>query len=490
MPNTKISNLNQLTIVEALEGLKKKQFSAEELTKACLARIKEVDEKIKAFITVCTKEALEQAKRTDKLIKTDPQIFNKKPLLGIPIALKDIYCTKNIKTTAGSKVLENYLPQYDATVVNRLKKAGVVIIGKTNLDAWAHGASGENSDFFPTKNPWDLTRVPGGSSSGSAAAVSADSCLMACGTDTGGSIRYPAGFCNLVGLKPTYGRVSRYGIIAMASSLDSIGHLTKIVEDSALILSVTAGKDPHDATTPNEKVPDYIKSLRSLKSSKSLKESLKGLRVGIPKEYFTSGIDKEIKSAINGVVKTLEKSGCQVKEVSLPSTKYALAVYYIIQPAEVSSNLARYDGIRYGFKRSHFGDEAKRRIMLGTYTLSAGYYDAYYLKAMKVRSLIADDFNKVFKDVDLLITPVSPTPPFKLGEKVNDPLTMYLCDIFMSSASLAGVPVLAVPCGFTKTNLPIGMQIIAPQFKEDLLFKVGHHYQEITDWHLRKPKLA
>jgi len=472
-------SLTDLSIAEAKKGLKENKFSAKELVSACLKQIKKTEPKVNAYITVCQEKTLKQAQAKDKLIKKDKEVFQKKPLLGIPIALKDIYSTKQIKTTAGSKVLENYIPVYDATVVKKLKKAGAIIIGKTNLDAWAHGASGENSQFGPTHNPWDLKKVPGGSSSGSAAAVAARTCLAAGGTDTGGSIRYPAGFCNLVGLKPTYGRVSRYGIIAMASSLDSIGHLTKTVQDSALVLSVTAGKDNQDGTTSPKKVTDYLENIDKL--------DLKKIKIGIPKEYFTTGIKKEVKELVEKAVRFFQKKGVRIKKVSLPHTEYAIAAYYIIQPAEVSSNLARYDGIRFGFKRKKFADEAKRRIMLGTYTLSAGYYQAYYLKAMKIRSLISNDFRKAFQEVDLLLTPTSPTPPFDLGEKAGDPLSMYLCDIFMSPASLAGLPALAVPCGFTASNLPVGMQLIAPQFSEDLLFKIGHFYQKSTDWHKKKP---
>lgn len=474
-------SLNQLTITEAIKGLKEKKFSSQELVKSCLNQIKKFDHKIKAFLTVCDKLALKKAKRVDELIKKDSLVFDYKPLLGIPIALKDLFCTKGIRTTAGSKVLENYIPIYDATVVKRLKNAGAIIIGKTNLDAWAHGSSGENSDFFPSCNPWDLKKVPGGSSSGSAVAVASDECLMATGTDTGGSIRLPASFCNVAGLKPTYGRVSRYGIIAMVSSLDSIGHFTKTVEDSALILRITAGQDKFDATTPIVPVPNYLKKIR---------KKQKKIKIGLPNEYFGKGVSKEIKRAVEKAAKILEDNGFSFEEINLSLTKYACAVYYIIQPAEVSSNLARYDGIRYGNFRKSFGSEAKRRIMLGTYTLSAGYYEAYYLKAMKVRSLIIKDFTKAFNKVDLLLAPVSPTPPFNLGEKINDPLKMYLSDILTISVNLAGLPALAIPCGFTKSNLPIGMQIIGPQFSEDLLFRVGYAYQKITDWHKRKPKLA
>lgn len=488
--------LNELTIVEAIKGLKEKKFSAVELTQACLDRIKEVDNKIKAFITACEKEALEQAKKTDKLIKTNPQCFKEKPLLGIPIGIKDLYLTNGIKTTAGSKVLEDYIPQYDATTVKRLKKAGIVIIGKTNLDAWGHGSSGENSDFFATRNPWNLDYVPGGSSSGSGAAVSSGECLGATGTDTGSSIRLPASFCNLTGLKPTYGRVSRYGIVAMASSLDSPGCITKTVEDHALMFGVMAGNDIFDATTPKVKVLDYIKSLRSLK------KNLKGLKIGIPKEYFIKGIDNSVKSAVKKAIEEFKNFGAKITDISLPHTKYSIPTYYILVSSEISSNLARYDGIRYGFNRKRFGDEAKRRIMLGTYSLSAGYYDAFYLKAQKVRTLIKNDFEKAFKKVDVLIAPTSPMPPFRIGEKVNNPLTMYLSDILLCPINLAGVPALNIPCGFTqhhfanknsagftKNNLPIGMQIIGPQFSEELLFKVGHAYQQITDWHKKRPKI-
>ncbi len=470
--------LNQLTIKQAQTGLKKGQFSALDLTQACLKQIKAVDKKINAFITVCDKEALGQAKEADQLLK-DSSILKQKPLLGIPLAIKDIFCTKGIRTTAASKVLEDYLSVYDATVVKKLKEAGIVILGKANMDAWAHGSSGENSDFGVTKNPWDLGCVPGGSSSGSAAAVAAAMCLGATGTDTGGSIRLPASFCNLVGLKPTYGRVSRYGVIAMASSLDAIGHLTQDVTDSALILNVTAGQDPHDATTLPAKVPDY---------TQSLKKGVKGLKIGFPKEYFQKGIDREVEKKIREALKKLESLGAKVQEVSLSHTQYALAVYYLIQPSEVSSNLARYDGIRFGFPRKRFGEEAKRRIMLGTFALSTGYYEAYYLKAMQVRTLIKEDFEKAFKRVDVLVAPVSPTPPFKLGEKADDPLKMYLSDVLAVTANLAGIPGLSVPAGFVN-DLPVGMQILGPQFSEALLFQVGYTYEQATNWQKRKPKI-
>ncbi len=460
--------INQLTISEAQKGLKEKKFSSVELVKACLEEIKSKNPEINAFITVCENEALEQAKEADKIISHQPLAISHQPLLGIPIAVKDNFCTKGIKTTAGSNVLKNFIPVYDATVVDKLKKAGAIIIGKTNMDAWAHGSSGENSDFGPTKNPFDESRVPGGSSSGSAACVAANMALAATGTDTGGSIRLPASFCHLVGLKPTYGRVSRYGIVAMASSLDAVGHLTKNVEDSAKILNITAGHDDYDATTPNQPVPDY---------EKNLNKAIKGLKLGVPKEYFCSGLNEEIKQKINEALVQLNKLGVEIVDVSLPHSQYALATYYIIQPSEVSSNLARYDGIRYGFDRQSFSDEAKRRIMLGTYTLSSGYYEAYYLKAMQVRTLIKKDFDEVFKKVDVLLTPVSPNLPFKIGEKIANPLQMYLSDVYTVTSNLAGIPGLSLPLGLVD-NLPVGMQILGPQFSEELLFRVGYHYEQ------------
>lgn len=475
----KDADITNLTIQKATELLSSKQVKAKELAQASIKRAKELNAKLNSFITISEDFALAQAEKVDQLI-ADNQNLN--PLAGIPIGVKDIYSTKGIKTTAGSNVLKNYVPVYDATAISRLKDVGAALAGKTNLDAWAHGSSGENSDFGPTKNPYDLIRVPGGSSSGSAAAVASSACLAATGTDTGGSIRLPAAFCNLVGLKPTYGRVSRYGVIAMASSLDSIGHFTKTVYDNALFLNVTAGQDPFDATTSKAIVDDYTKDIG---------KGVKSLRIGIPKEYFRD-LDAKIKEATLKAVKTLEKLGAKIEEVSLPHTQYGVATYYIIQPSEVSSNLARYDGIRFGQTREAFGAEAKRRIILGTYTLSAGYYGAYYLKAMKVRRLIKEDFDKVFNPptagVDVLICPTSPTLPFKLGEKVNDPLQMYLSDIFTVTQNLAGVPSLNVPCGFIQ-DLPVGMQIVGPHFSEKLLYQVGHAYEQQTKWYERKPKL-
>lgn len=478
-----MNKLNELTIKEAKEGLRSKKFSSVELTTACLDQIKKHNKDLNAFITVTEKDALEQAKKADAQISNlTIEQFNNYPLLGIPIALKDLFSTKGIKTTAGSKVLENYIPPYDATVVRKLKDAGAVIIGKTNLDAWAHGSSGENSDFGPTKNPWNKDYVPGGSSSGSAASVASDMCLAATGTDTGGSIRLPASFNNVVGLKPTYGRVSRYGIIAMASSLDSIGHFTKTVEDSALFLNITAEKDPMDATTLEKNYT--VKPFNQIK-------------IGVDPDFFSKHIEIEsvnlLTDALN-VFLELKNSSVDyyVPDLSLPHQKYGIECYYIIQTAEVSSNLARYDGIRFGNGRDAFGDEAKRRIMLGTYTLSAGYYDEYYKKAMQVRTLIKQDFDKAFEKVDVIITPISPTPPWKLGEKTNDPLSMYLSDKFTVTANLAGIPALSIPIGFTSKGLPVGLQILGPHFSEEMLFNVGRAYEDATKdepWRKLKPKL-
>lgn len=468
-------DLNKLTITEALEGLQSKKFSAIELTTACLDKIEQANEKLNAFITISKDEALQQAEQADEKIKNDQAA----PLLGIPIALKDIFSTKGIQTTAASNVLKGYIPPYDATVVKKLKDAGAVLVGKTNLDAWAHGSSGENSDFGPAKNPYNTEYVPGGSSSGSAVAVAADMCIAATGTDTGGSIRLPASFTNTVGLKPTYGRVSRNGIIAMASSLDSIGHFTKTVEDSARFLQITAGHDTMDATTPQKEIPNYLENL---------KKGINGLKIGKPKEYLVEGLSSEVMQNYEESLKILEKLGAEIVEVSLPHTKYGIAVYYIVQPAEVSSNLARYDGIRYGHERSTFGAEAKRRIMLGTYTLSAGYYDAYYKKAMKVRTLICRDFEDAYKSVDTIVAPVSPTPPWKIGEKENDPLKMYLSDVLTVTGNLAGIPGLTVPSGFIN-GLPTGIQFLGPQFSEGILFTTAHAFEQETQFYKQKPTI-
>lgn len=468
-------DLSTITLTSALDSLKNKEFSAVQLTQAYLDRIEKLNPTLNAFLTVTKEEALESAEKADK----SRQAGEQKPLLGIPVALKDLFVTKDIRTTAASKVLDKYIGQYDGTVVKKLKDAGAVIIGKTNCDAWAHGSSGENSDYPPTKNPYNTDYIPGGSSSGSPVSVVSDMALAATGTDTGGSIRLPASFTNTVGLKPTYGRVSRYGVIAMASSLDSIGHFTKTVEDNARFLSVTAGQDSMDATTPDRDVPNYLSFLT---------KGVKGIRIGVPKEYFMEGLDPKVEKITRDALKNLEEQGAVLVEISLPHTEYAIAVYYIVQTAEVSSNLGRYDGIRYGNDRSHFGDEAKRRIMLGTYVLSAGYYDAYYKKAMQVRTLIKKDFDDAFQSVDVIIAPSSPTPPWKFGAKMDDPLQMYLSDVFTVTGNLAGIPGLSVPAGFID-GLPIGIQIFAPHFREELLYQVGQAYENINPVWKEKPNL-
>ena len=471
-------DLLELTIKDVSEKLKLRVFSCRELVEECFSNIKKNDKKINAFLTLNEKGALKKAGEYDELIKNDKEIFDKKPLLGIPIVLKDLYTTKGIRTTAGSKIIEDYYPPFDSTVVKKLIDAGAIVIGKTNEDAWGHGSSGENTDYKPTKNPYDLSRVPGGSSSGSGAAVAYGAALVGTGTDTGSSVRLPAGYCNLVGLKPTYGRVSRYGIIAMASSFDSIGHMTKTVYDNAKVLEVTAGLDPYDSTTFPIKVGQYTKVLG---------QNIKGLKIGLPKEYFVKGLDNKVNNSIRDSLKVMEKLGATVKEISLPHTDYAMAAYYILVPSEVSSNLSRYDGVRYGGTREIFGAEAKRRIMLGSYTLSSGYYDAYYLKAAKVRTLIKQDFEKAFKEVDILIGPTSPTLPFKLGEKVDDPLKMYLSDIFLCPVNLAGIAGLSVPSGFVD-GLPVGMQMIGPQFSEELLYKAAYLFEQETQYYKIRPE--
>lgn len=474
--------IHELSIIEFREGLLKKKFSAKEAVLECFERIKKYDGEIQAFITLREEEAIGEAEEADERIRElGDRAFEEFPLLGIPIAHKDLYLTKGIKTTAGSKLLENYIPQYSSTIVRRIEKAGAVMLGKLNCDAWAHGSSGENSDFFPTKNPWNKDYVPGGSSSGSAAAVASGFVPAATGTDTGGSIRLPASFCGVTGIKPTYGRVSRYGVVAMASSLDSMGFLTRTVEDAALLLGVAAGEDEHDATSLSVGVPDYSACLR-----RPLKQ---GLRIGLPKEYFTQGLDSEVKGAVEDATHEFERLGAEIKEVSLPHTEYAIPVYYIIMSSEVSSNLARYDGVRYGKHRDIFGSEAKRRIMLGTHALSSGYKDKYYGNAARARGLVAQDFEEVFREVDVLLAPVSPTPPFRLGEKTKDLLQMYLSDVLLAAVNLAGLPALSLPCGMTQNNLPLGMQFTGPKLSEDLLFRLGFAYQEATEWHKKGPKL-
>jgi aspartyl-tRNA(Asn)/glutamyl-tRNA(Gln) amidotransferase subunit A len=469
-----------LTITEVQSRLLKKEFSAMELVDSYLARIEKFNPELNAFLTVSKERAYGDAKKVDEILQQcSNETMKRYPLLGVTVAYKDLFLTKGIRTTAASKVLEDYVPAYSATVVERIQNAGAICLGKTNCDAWAHGSSGENSDFSPTKNPWNGAYVPGGSSSGSAASLAANLSLVATGTDTCGSIRLPANYSFCYGLKPTYGAVSRYGVVAMASSLDCVGPMSRNINDIELLFNVIKGEDGHDGT---------VKSAYSLQTTNYSKKKLK---IGMPKEFFQGGLDKEVEENIQKAIKVFEKEGVEIKKVSLPSTKHAFSVYYIIQPAEVSSNLGRYDGIRYGNDRSTFGDEAKRRIMLGTYVLSSGYYDQYYLKAMKVRSILIKEVNKVFDlaadGVDAIITPVAPTPPFKLGEKASDPLKMYLTDIFAATANLVGIPSLAIPFNFTKSGLPLGFQLMGPQFSEYTLFKFGKLFEKATEY---KPKIT
>lgn len=467
--------LNNLTIIQAREGLKKKKFSSLDLTKACLDRIDERNGKLNAFITVCHKLAMDEAKKADEIIAKGKA----ETLTGIPFCVKDAICTKDIRSTGGAKILDNYVPSFDATVIQKIRSQGAVLLGKNNCDAFGHGASNENSMYGPVRNPRDESKVAGGSSGGSAAAVADNMCIFSIAEDTGGSIRQPASFCGVVGLRPSYGRNSRYGIMPMASSLDTVGPITKTVADAAVLMEIMAGKDEKDATTVNEPVLPY---------SKFLKKAVKGLKIGIPKEYFSAkGMDKEIRTIIESKIKNLEEIGCKIVDVSLPHTKYAVPAYYLIVPSEDSSNLGRLDGIRYGMRSEGdnlydiyaksraqgFPEEVKRRIMIGTYALSAGYYDAYYRQAQKVRTLICNDFESVFQKVDVLVTPTTPGPAFGIGEKKDDILAMYLSDIFVSSAALAGIPGLSVPVGETKNNLPVGMQILGPRLQEGLVLQVG-----------------
>jgi len=478
-----------LTIAEAHRGLKSKKFSCVELTKAYLERIKKVDQKIHAYLTVTSETALEAAKTIDK----KGQFSN--ALTGIPISLKDVVCTKGIKTTGASKMLENFVPPYDAHVWERLQAAGCVLLGKVNTDEFTMGSSTENSFFGPTRNPWNLDYVPGGSSGGGAASVAADECAFSIGTDTGGSIRQPASLCSTVGLKVTYGRVPRHGVMSYAASFATIGPLAKTVEDIALIMNVIAGNSEHDATTPDIPVPDY---------TKFLKKDLKGLTVGVPKEFFGEGVEAEVADTIHREIEVLKKLGATVIDVSLPLTKYAIPAYYILVKSEASADMARYDGIRFGYatkdaknleefymktRGEGFGDEVKRTIMLGTYALSAGYYDAFYLKAAKVRALMKREYEEVFKQCDVLAAPVSPMAGFKIGDKADDPLAMYMADILTVPINLAGVPAMSVPAGFSKAGLPIGLQLIANQYKEETLIHVGHAYEQATEWHKQKPTL-
>ncbi len=484
--------LFKLTIEELHKQLIEKKVKPSEILDSIYKRIESVDPKIKAYLLLTKELAYNMAKKAEEKIMKNENITE---LTGIPVAIKDNMCLEGVPTTCAAKMLEGYKPPYTATVLERLKDAGAVFLGKLNMDEYAFGSSTENSSFFPTRNPWDLERVPGGSSGGSAAAVAADLCIAALGSDTGGSIKQPAALCGITGLKPTYGRVSRYGLIAFASSLDQIGPMTKTIKDNAILLKYIAGKDKKDSTTADIKVIDFAENLEC---------DIKKFKIGIPKEYFIEGIQDEVKENVLSAIEFFRKKGAQIIDISLPHTDYAIDVYYIIAPAEASSNLARFDGVQYGlrdteaeniidmYKNSRqkgFGKETKRRIMLGTYVLSSGYYDAYYKKAQKVRTLIKQDFNFAFEKVDVIITPTSPTTAFKIGEKISDPLTMYLSDIFTIAPNLAALPGISIPCGFDKNNLPIGLQIIGKPFKEDDLYKIAYLYQKETNWHLKKPDI-
>ncbi len=487
--------LNQLTVSELALKLARREVSAREATQSCLDQIARVDGKIHAFISHDAADALAQADAADQEIAAG-KTHSHKPLLGVPVAVKDVLAVKNQPLNCGSKILGKFISPYDATAVEKLKAAGAIVFGRLNMDEFAMGSSTENSAFGVTRNPWDTTRIPGGSSGGSAAAVAADECIASLGSDTGGSIRQPAALCGCVGLKPTYGRISRYGLVAFASSLDQIGPFTKDVRDAATLLGVLSGVDPRDSTSVPEPVPNY---------SAALDGKIKGLKLGLPKEYMIGGLDPEVKAAVDAAVKQYEKLGAEIVEISLPHTDYAVATYYIIATAEASANLARFDGIRYGARidgsdplelyaktrGAGFGAEVKRRIILGTYVLSSGYYDAYYLRAQKVRTLIRNDFLKAFETVDAIVTPTTPTAAFKIGEKSGDPLQMYLSDIFTISCNLAGICGISLPCGFTKNpKLPIGLQLLGKPFGEETLLKLAHAYEQSTGWHQEKPPLA
>jgi aspartyl-tRNA(Asn)/glutamyl-tRNA(Gln) amidotransferase subunit A len=483
--------LFRLSIFRALELLRKGEVSITDLLDSIFSRIESVEEKVRAFVSVTQDEAYRRLGEIELPQTSKP---GEQLLHGIPLAVKDNICTKGIRTTCSSRMLERFVPPYESTVTGRLLRSGYILVGKTNLDEFAMGSSTENSGFFTSRNPWDPERVPGGSSGGSAAAVAADECLGAIGSDTGGSIRQPAAFCGVVGLKPTYGRVSRYGLVAFASSLDQIGPLTKCVKDAAILMNIISGHDPRDSTSALSDVPDFTASLG---------KDISGIRIGVPDEYFTGGLDAEVESAVREAIKGLENLGAVIKGVSLPHTGYAVATYYILATSEASSNLARYDGVKYGFRvegkdlmdtyletRSEgFGPEVKRRIMLGTYALSAGYYEAYYRKAQQVRTLIKKDFEDAFRDVDLIVTPTTPTTAFRLGEKISDPLQMYLNDIFTISVNLAGVPAISLPCGYSSKGLPIGLQIIGRHFDEETILMAADAYEQSTEWHKRRPEL-
>jgi aspartyl-tRNA(Asn)/glutamyl-tRNA(Gln) amidotransferase subunit A len=484
-------SLHKLSLCDLQKKFTAGEVTAAEIVRAYVRRIGQVDSKVKAYVTQVTDSAMAQAVALDNKLKGWRKT---KPLTGMPLAIKDNICTDGVPTTCSSRMLQHFVPPYDATVIAKMREQDFILMGKTNLDEFAMGSSTEHSAFGPSRNPWNLQYVPGGSSGGAAAAVAADECAAALASDTGGSIRQPAAFCGVVGLKPTYGRVSRYGLVAFASSLDQIGPITKDVSDAALLLGAIAGHDPMDSTSADLPVPDYSRALR--------KKDLKKLSVGVPVEFFAEGLDPEVEQAVRAAIEELKNLGATVKEIHLPRTDAAVAVYYVIATAEASSNLARYDGVKFGLRAKEtkdlldlymktrqegFGPEVKRRIMLGTYALSSGYYDAYYGKAQAVRTLVCQDFRDAFHNVDLIVTPVTPTAAFKLGEKSEDPLQMYLSDIYTISVNLAGLPAISVPCGFTKAGLPIGLQLIGRAFEEETLLRAAHAYEQSTQWHLKKP---
>ena len=484
-------DIHELSIQQAHELLSSRKVSSEELTRAYLKRIQRLDPQVKSYVTVSEEVALEQALEADKRIQAGENVT---PLTGIPYSVKDSLSTRGINTTCSSKILENYKPFYDCTAIEKLKSSGAVLLGKTNMDEFGMGSSTENSGFFTTRNPWDFDHVPGGSSGGSAASVAAGLAPFSLGEDTGGSVRMPASFCGVTGLKTTYGRVSRYGLLPLVSSFDTIGPMARSAYDVALVLEAIAGHDPKDGTSRLEPAQAYSESLKRT-------ENLRGLRIGIPKEYFVEGLDSDVDAALRTAIKQIEALGAEAIEVSLPHTPYAIPVYYLILFAEASSNLAKYDGVRFGLsersgdslmdvylktREAGFGAETKRRIMLGTFALSAGYYDAYYLKAQKVRTLIRQDFQKAFEMCDALITPVAPTTAFRIGEKITNPLDMYLSDVHVVAVNLAGIPALTVPCGISN-GLPVGMQIMGPHLSEEMLLRIGHMYQSQTDWHTKHP---
>ena len=484
-------SIHKLTLFELQKKFTSGEITASEIVRAYFLRIGQTEPRVKAYVTQTKEVAVAQAHALDDALKGWRKTL---PMMGMPLAIKDNICTEGVLTTCASRMLGNFVPTYDATVIRKLREQGYLLLGKTNLDEFAMGSSTENSAFGPSRNPWNLHCVPGGSSGGSAAAVAADECAAALGSDTGGSIRQPAAFCGVVGLKPTYGRVSRYGLVAFASSLDQIGPVTKDVTDAALLLGVIAGYDPLDSTSADVPVPDYLKALK--------KKDLKKLTVGVPVEFFSEGLDPEVEQSVRAAIEELKSLGGEIREIHLPRTDAAIATYYVIATAEASSNLARFDGVKFGHRvketknlldlymktrQEGFGPEVKRRIMLGTYALSAGYYDAYYGKAQAVRTLIRQDFDAAFKEVDLIVTPVTPTPAFKLGEKIEDPLQMYLSDIYTISVNLAGLPAISVPCGFSQAGLPIGLQLIGRAFEEDTILRTAHAYEKSTQWCLKKP---